>query len=81
MMLNPNEPALDAEELNGTQLKMVLRDFPYPTILRTGGEKVTAAALEKRGWGAVEDGASGERIFRLNQEGEDAVAFARKSWA
>lgn len=46
----------------------------HPRILHGRGEKRTAANLARLGWGDVEDGASGEMIFRLNQAGEDAFA-------
>lgn len=46
-----------------------------PRILIGYAEARVAANLERLGWGTVEDGASGERIFRLNQAGEDAFAW------
>lgn len=39
----------------------------YPRILKDRSETRVAVNLERLGWGAVEDGASGERIFRLGQ--------------
>lgn len=72
--------ALDCETL--TDRQFWLAGFcainGYPRILRGRGEKRTAANLERLGWGEVEEGASGERIFRLNQAGEDAFAWVPK---
>jgi hypothetical protein len=33
----------------------------------------TAYALERNGWGTVEAGGGGEKIFRLNQSGANAL--------
>lgn len=49
----------------------------YPMILRTAAMKATAVRLERKGWGTVEDGASGERIFRLSQAGHEALPPAK----
>ena len=66
---------LSDNDLTDKQVDLVCKARAYPVILATGGEARTASSLEKRGWGAVEDGASGERIFRLNQNGEDALCW------
>jgi hypothetical protein len=64
---------LDTYDLTDAQFTLVASAYRFPFILRTGGQKVTAAALQKKGWGSVEDGAGGERIFRLSQAGCDAA--------
>lgn len=69
---------IDTYGLSDKQLALALRALPFPTILRTRGEAITAASLARNGWGDVEDGASGERIFRLNQAGTDAINWARE---
>lgn len=51
----------------------------HPHIIDNAGEARVASTLAKLGWGSVEDGASGQRIFRLSQAGEDAFAWVR-SW-
>lgn len=66
---------LSDNNLTDKQFSLATKARAYPQILATGGEKRTAASLEKNGWGTVEDGASGERIFRLNQDGEDALCW------
>lgn len=66
---------LSDNDLTDKQFDLATKARAYPRILATGGEKRTAASLEKNGWGTVEDGASGERIFRLNQDGEDALCW------
>ncbi len=64
---------LDTYDLTDRQLTLCIAAQFNPVILGDGGSKRTARALEKKGWGTVEDGASGEVIFRLNQAGADAV--------
>jgi hypothetical protein len=73
---------LDAESLTDRQFWMagLVAVRGHPLILKDAGEKRIAANLEKLGWGDVEKGAGEERIFRLNQAGEDAFAWASKSW-
>ena len=66
---------LSDNDLTDKQMGIALVARAYPVILKTGGEVRTATSLERRGWGTVEDGASGERIFRLNQDGEDALSW------
>lgn len=66
---------LSDNDLTDKQFDLAAKARSHPFILTTGGEKRTAASLEKNGWGTVEDGASGERIFRLNQDGEDALCW------
>ncbi len=52
----------------------------YPVILDgTAAQSRVANNLEASGWGTVEDGASGQRIFRLSQDGEFALAWLN-SW-
>lgn len=64
---------LDTYDLTDLQAALVIRAYPYPTILQSRVEKACATYLERKGWGGVENGASGERIFRLNQDGETAA--------
>lgn len=68
---------LDTESLTDKQfwLAGLVAVRAHPLILKDASEKRIAANLEKLGWGDVENGASGERIFRLNQAGEDAFAW------
>jgi hypothetical protein len=64
--------------LTDGQFDLVSRALDHPHILRTRAEKVSARSLEKRGYGTVESGASGDVIFRLNQDGSDAVDWLRE---
>lgn len=66
---------LDDIDLTDNQCLLAHRARVHPVILKTRGSRVTARSLAKRGWGTVEDGASGERIFRLNQDGEHALSW------
>ena len=66
---------LDDLDLTDKQALLAHRARHHPVILKTRGEKITARSLEKRMWGDVEAGASGETIFRLNQYGEDALSW------
>lgn len=66
---------LDMCNLTDLQFVMVNDALPFPVRLCTPARKITARSLVKKGWGTVEDGAAGELIFRLNQEGEDEVLF------
>lgn len=70
---------LDSETLTDRQfwLAGLCAVSGHPHILKDGGERRVARNLERLGWGAVEDGASGECIFRLNQDGEDAFDWLR----
>lgn len=63
---------LDVEDLTNKQFLLSEKAQRFPVILRTHGEANTAASLARKGWGEVEDGASGERIFRMSQAGCDA---------
>lgn len=64
---------LDIGDLTDWQFSLACRAFACPTILRNQTDKYVGQCLTKKGWGAVEPGASGEMIFRLNQAGCDAV--------
>lgn len=64
----------DTQDLTDPQFVLVMEAFPFPAILKVGGMKAVATSLAKKGWGSVEDGASGERIFRLSEAGSNAVA-------
>lgn len=65
------------ESLTALESVLARESGPFPKILANAVQKRTAANLENKGWGTVEDGASGERIFRLNQAGENALAQAQ----
>ena len=71
---------LDTESLTDKQfwLAGLCATRGHPRILKDRSEKLIAANLEKLGYGAVESGASGEMIFRLNQAGEDAFSWLHK---
>ena len=66
----------DLINLTDKQFALAVRAFSHPVILICRGECITAASLARHGYGTVEDGASGERIFRLNQAGEDQMRRA-----
>jgi len=66
------EIVLGVEDLTDKQFLLSEKAQRFPVILRTRGEANTAASLARKGWGEVEDGASGERIFRMSQAGCDA---------
>ncbi len=66
---------LDPDDLTDFQWGMCAQARHYPVILKTRGNTTTAVSLARKGWGNVEDGASGERIFRMNQAGCDAMAW------
>jgi hypothetical protein len=63
---------LDTLDLTDMQFLLVGASASHPTIL-TSKLMRTAYALERKGWGTVEAGGSGEKIFRLNQAGADAL--------
>lgn len=77
-----SEVELDTETLTDRQFWLAgwVAVKGYPRILENAGEKRTAKNLERLGWGSVEAGGDGEQIFRLNQAGEDAFAWASRSW-
>lgn len=58
--------------LSYRQYMMARSALRHPVILHGRGNKHVGAALARQGYGTVEDGASGERIFRLSQAAEDA---------
>jgi hypothetical protein len=64
---------LDTLDLTDKQFDMALAACPHPIIIKTPGAGRTAAALARKGWGEVEPGASGERIFRISQAGCDSI--------
>lgn len=66
--------ALDTSSLTDRQFLLAHDARVHPVILAAAGEKNSARALERGGWGTVEAGASGEIIFRLSQVGCDAFA-------
>ena len=70
---------LDCDSLTDRQFWMAghVAVRGYPLILTGAAEKRIAANLVKLGWGEIENGASNERIFRLNHHGEAAFAWAR----
>ena len=63
---------LDTLDLTDMQLRLVIGSVRYPSII-SGSQMRTAYALERNGWGTVEAGGGGEKIFRLNQAGADAL--------
>lgn len=63
---------LDSTELTAMQYLLVYRALQHPIIL-TKKQMRTANALERKGWGTVETGGMDEMIFRLNQDGLNAV--------
>lgn len=71
---------LDCESLTDRQfwLAGLVAMNGYPRILKDRSEKSIARNLERMGWGSVEDGASGEFLFRLNQAGEDAFSWLHR---
>ncbi len=66
---------LDSETLTDKQFALACDARRFPVILETGGRKVTALSLERKGWGNVENGAGMDILFRLNQSGCDALAW------
>lgn len=56
--------------LTDNQYRVARDAWNHPVILRTRGDKMAARQLERKGWGNVESGASGEVIFRMNEDGE-----------
>lgn len=71
---------LDSESLTDRQfwLAGLCAAQGHPRILNGVGEKRVANNLQRLGWGSVEDGSSGEVLFRLNQAGEDAFCWLTK---
>lgn len=65
---------LNSENLTDRQFALACEARRFPVIV-SHGKLNTARTLEARLWGTVEDGANGERIFRLNQDGCDALAI------
>jgi hypothetical protein len=63
---------LDTLDLTDMQFLLVGASASHPTIL-TSRQMRTAYSLERNGWGTVEAGGGGEKIFRLNQA--EASAF------
>lgn len=60
--------------LTPKQRALATQAYRFPVILdRT--TSLIARHLENKGLGTIEDGASGDVIFRLNQAGCDVVAF------
>jgi len=66
---------LDDATLTNKQWALAFNATLCPVILDSRGQSLIARALVKRGWGDIEPGGSGERIFRLNQAGCDALAW------
>lgn len=59
-------------KLSDLQFQLAYEARRHPVVV-SGVRLNTARRLEAQGWGSVEDGASSEMIFRLNQDGEDAL--------
>ena len=62
----------DILKLPDNQVAMIHMAYAHPVILKGQGMARTANSLARHGYGSVEGGASGEKIFRLNQAGENA---------
>ena len=65
---------LDSESLTDRQFALVCDCRQYPGVV-TGPRLKTARSLERKLWGTVETGGSGEVIFRLNQDGCNALEW------
>lgn len=59
--------------LTPKQRALAIAAYRFPVIL-TNRNKFTAIHLRNKGLGTVEDGASGDVLFRLNQAGCDLVS-------
>ena len=64
---------MDPYTLTDKQFALAVKAYSFPVILETRGQSITAASLARNGWGVVEPGASGEKIFRLSAEGDAAL--------
>lgn len=64
---------MDPYTLTDKQFALAVKAYSFPAILETRGQAITAASLVRNGWGEVEPGASGEKIFRLGAEGHAAL--------
>ena len=62
----------DMLDLTDRQVAMIHNAYAHPLILSGQGEARTANSLVRHGYGDVENGAGREKIFRLNQAGENA---------
>ena len=60
------------KDMTNKQIAMIHNAYAYPVILAGQAQPKTAWSLVRHGYGDVENGASGEKIFRLNQAGENA---------
>lgn len=67
--------ALDDDTLTAKQWSLAFSATLYPVILGSRSQSIIARALEKKGWGEIENGGSGEKIFRINQAGCDAFTW------
>lgn len=65
---------LSSEDLTSKQWLLACDARRFPVIV-SGGRLTTARSLERNGWGLVENGASGEVLFRMSQAGCDAFAW------
>lgn len=66
---------LDDSTLTNKQWALAFSATLYPVILGSRSRSIIARALEKKGWGEIENGGSGEKIFRLNQAGCAALEW------
>ena len=62
----------DMLDLTDKQVAMIHNAYAHPRILSGQGKERTANSLVRHGYGDVENGAGREKIFRLNQAGENA---------
>ena len=65
---------LDSEGLTDRQFALACDSRDHPVIV-AGPRLNTARCMERKRWGTVENGSAGELIFRLNQDGCDALEW------
>ena len=70
----------DILDLTDRQVAMIHNAYSHPVILHGQGMARTANSLARHGYGSVEGGGSGEKIFRLNQAGENAWRESMESF-
>lgn len=63
---------LSVSQLTALQVGVAYEAYGFPAIVK--GVRINIARrLEEKGWGTVEEGMNGDRLFRLNQDGENAI--------
>lgn len=63
---------LSVLDLTFRQIALANEAIRFPVIV-SGKRKADATRMERKGWGWVEHGAPGERIFRLSTAGLEAL--------